>query len=254
MIKQDGYYYDHQLTTYVRQFMAIFTGLQVQVGKWQDQEERLISVPIAYGAKDRVVASIMAENTQNKPLRLPMLSAYVRNMRKDPSRMAGTGVQRRNTYTPVGGAVPDDTRVIHQRRAIPYVLDMELSIYVSNTDQHFQILENLLPIFDPELTIPTSDAIFDMKRLTSVILTSINFEQPYPSATNPRLIQSTLHFDLPIWIDTPAEVRKDFIEKVFVRIGAVSSGAVTHQQMIDDLDNQGLPYQLWADGSDVKLD
>lgn len=254
MIKQDGYYYNHQLTTYVRQFMAIFTGLQVQVGKWQDQEERLITVPIAYGAKDRVVASIIAENTQNKPLRLPMMSAYVRNMRKDTSRMAGTGTQRRNTYTPVGGLVPEDTRVIHQRRAIPYILDVDLSIYVSNTDQHFQILEQILPIFDPQLTIQTSDAIFDMTRLTSVALTNVNFEMPYPSGTAPRIIQSTLQFELPIWIDTPADVRKDFVEKIFVRIGAVSSGATTHQEMIDDLDDQGLPYQLWADGSGLKLD
>lgn len=254
MIKKDGYYYNHQLTTFVRQFMAIFTGLQVQVGKSSDRDDRLISVPIAYGARDRVVASILAENTQNKPLRLPTMSAYVRNLRKDPSRMAGTGMERRNVYTPVGGLVGEDTQVIHQRRAIPYILDMDLSIYVSNTDQHFQILEQILPIFDPQLTIQTSDAIFDMTRLASVKMTNINFEMPYPSGPNSRIIQSTLQFELPIWLDTPADVRKDFIEKIFVRIGAVSSDANTPLEMIMDLDEQGIPYELWQDGSDLKLE
>ena len=47
--KQDGYYYDKQITNYILQFMAIFSGLQVRVGKFGDQEESLIPVPIHYG-------------------------------------------------------------------------------------------------------------------------------------------------------------------------------------------------------------
>lgn len=243
MIKQKGFYYDQQLKSIIRQFMAIFTGLQVQVGKSATREERLISVPITYGAKDRVVSAIIANHTQNKLLRLPTLSAYVRNIRKDPNRQVGIGVERRNTYTPVGGLIGEDTKVIHQRRPASYTLEIELSIFVSNTDHHFQILEQLLPIFDPSLIIQTSDSIFDFKKLLSVELTGFNIEQNYPSLTDARIIQSTMYFDVPCWIDIPADIRTDYIADILMRVGVVSNSAMTANQMIEELEEQNIDYE-----------
>ena len=69
-IQKEGFYYNGQLVRYINQFMAVFTGLQVQIGKRNDQEERLIPVDIHYAHMDRVVASILADNTQNKPLKI----------------------------------------------------------------------------------------------------------------------------------------------------------------------------------------
>ena len=238
------YYYDQQLKTYILQFMAIFSNLQVKIGKFGDVEERLIPVPIIYGAQDRVVASILADHTQNKPLRLPTMSAYMRNISLDPSRAHGVGFERRQVYTPVGGLVPEDTVSVHQRIGMPFKLEMELAIYVSNSDQHFQILEQILPFFEPTITIQKSDSIFDNTRLTSVELTNVNVESPYPIGTDRRIIQSSLVFEMPIWLSTPADVRKDFVQKVFLRIGAVDTTSVTNFEIIADLDDQGIEYDL----------
>jgi hypothetical protein len=252
--QRDGYYYNQQLRNYILQFMAIFSGLQVQVGKWGTEDEQLISVPIHYGHMDRVVAAILADNTQNKPLRLPVMSAYVRNMQIAPDRMHGIGTERRQAFVPVGGLIPDDLQVVHQRMPVPYNIEMELAVYASNTDQHFQILEQVLPLFDPQLNIQTTDGPFDWTRLTHVKLTSgPMMESNYPVATDRRIIQSSMVFEMPIWVDTPADVRRDFIEKIFLRIGAVSNGAFTNEEMVADLDGQGIPYTLIQDGSDVQI-
>lgn len=252
--RREGYYYDQQLKSYILQFMAIFSGLQVQIGKWNNKDERLISVPIHYGSQDRVVASIVAQNTQNTPLRLPVMSAYMRGINMAQNRMVGTGTERRKAYVPVGGLIPDDIEVIHQRKPVPYDLDMELAIYVSNSDQHFQILEQILPLFDPQLNIQTSDAPFDWTRLTHVLMTGISPDTTYPSGTDRRIIQSTLTFTIPIWIDTPADVRKDFVEKIYVRVGAVSTELTDSFEIVGDLDSQGIPYKLALDGSNITLD
>lgn len=252
--RSDGYYYDQQLKNYILQFMAVFSGLQVQVGKFNEKEARLISVPVHYGAQDRVVASILADNTQNKPLRLPTMSAYMRGLQIAPNRMAGTGTERRKAYVPVGGLVPDDIEVIHQRRPVPYDLEMELAIYVSNTEQHFQILEQILPFFDPQLNIQLSDAPFDWSRLTHVLLTSTNIDSAYPSGTDRRIIQSTLNFTMPIFLETPADVRQDFIKKIFMRVGAVDSSAVTNFEIVADLDSQAIPYEVVQDANTLTID
>lgn len=252
-MQRNGYYYNQQLRKCVLQFMSIFSGLQVQVGKFNTESERLISVPIHYGTTDRVVASIVANNTQNTPLRLPLLSAWMRGIDIDMSRAKGTGGERRNTFVPVGGLVPDDMRVIHQRMPVPYNVDIELGIYCSNTDQEFQILEQILPLFDPTLVIQVSDAPMDWTRLTHVELKNVVNDSIYPSGTDRRIIQKTLNFQIPIWIDIPADVRREFIEKIFLRIGAVSTGAMTSGEIVSDLDGQGLTYELWQDASDLTI-
>jgi hypothetical protein len=252
--KRDGYYYDQQLRNYVLQFMAIFSGLQVQVGKWGTETEKLISVPIHYGHPDRVVAAIISENTQNKPIRLPVMSAFMRTLESAPDRRHGTGLERRNTYVPVGGLIPNDMQVIHQRMPIPYNLGLDLCIYVSNTDQHFQILEQVLPLFDPQLNIQTSDAPFDMTRLTCVELVSgPMLDTNDPIGIDNRIIRSTLTFTMPIWIDTPADVRRDFVERIYVRVGAVSAGAITSEEIVAELDGDGIPYQLIQDAGDLPI-
>lgn len=252
--QRSGYYYDAQLKNYILQFMAIFTGLQVQIGKWNTQEEQLISVPVHYGAPDRVTAAILADNTQNKPLRLPTMSAYLRGFNIDSSRMSGVGFERRQAYVPLGGLVPDDIKVIHQRKPIPYLLELDLSIYASNTDQQFQIVEQVLPLFDPQLNIQTSDGIFDWTRLTHVLLKNITVDSNYPIGTDRRIVQCTLSFEMPVWIDTPADVRSDYIKRIMIRIGTVSTDSNDSFEIIGDLDGQNIPYVPMQDVDTLVLD
>lgn len=254
-LQRNGYYYDAQLKRYILQFMAVFSGLQVQVGKWNDVEERLISVPIHYGHQDRIVASILADNTQNKVLRLPMMSAYMRTLEVNTTHLAGTGTERRNAYTPVGGEVTTDTQVIYQRRPVPYKLGMEVVFYASNTDQMFQMIEQIAPIFGPTITIPAgSDAPFDWQRLSAIDHVSTVLENNYPSGTDRRMNICTMNFDYTIWIGIPADVRKNFIEKIFLRIGALSENDLSNYEIVADLDAQGIPYELVQDASDLKID
>lgn len=245
-IKQDGFYYDGQLTRYVNQFMAIFQGLQVQVGKWNNEDIRLVPVDVHYGHMDRVVASLMADNVQNKPLKLPTMSVYMSGLNIAMNRARGVGQQRRSAYVPVGGLVPDDIEVVHQRMPVPYNLSFDLNIFVSNTNQHFQIMEQILPLFDPSLTIQTSDAVFDWTRMTKVELKDIMLNTNFPIGTDKRIIQSKIVFEMQIEIDTPAEVRKDIIERIYLRIGSVTDRLDNEYTILEDLDAQGLQYELNA--------
>lgn len=252
-IRLDGFYYNKQITNYILQFMAIFTGLQVMVGKSIGEDERLISVPLHYGHKDRVVAAILADHTQNAAIRLPTMSAYLRNLRLAENRMKGTGTERRTAYVPTGGLVPDDIKVVHQRMPVPYDLHLDLHIYTSNTDQHFQILEQILPLFDPQLQLQVDDTPFNWTRLNHVKLTDINTETNHPIGTDKRMIQATISFEMPVYIDTPADIRRDFIEQIYLRIGAIDSSTVNNYDIIAELDQQNINYDLAASAESLPL-
>lgn len=248
-IPKTGYFYNQQLKQYILQFMSIFTGLQVMVGSSVGKNERLIDVPIHYGHKDKVVAAIFADNTQNIPIRLPTMSAYLKDMQISEKRMKGTGTERRTSYVPIGGLIPNDIKVVHQRMPIPYDITMELAIYTSNTDQMFQILEQVLPLFDPQLIIQTSDAPFDWSKITCVKMASMSMESNYPIGTDKRIVQCTLGFEIPIYIDTPADVRRDFIEQIYIRMGEINYA--DSNDILSELDQQGFTYELTA--SDINL-
>lgn len=252
--QRNGYYYDQQLRNHTLQFMAIFSGLQVQVGKWNGNDESLISVPVHYGDPDRVVAAILANNTQNTPVRLPAMSAYMKGLSIATDRMHGVGVERRNSHVPVGGLVPDDIQVIYQRNPVPYMMEMELSVMTSNTDQMWQILEQIMVLFDPQLTIQTTDSLFDMSRVTSVTLTGgPTYENPYPAGQEKRYVKAVLTFEMPIYLSIPADVKKNYVERILMRIGAVSNMANTSEEIIADLDGQGIPYQLVLSEADLPI-
>lgn len=253
--QRNNYWYDQQIKRWLTQFMAIFSGLQVQVGKWGTENEQLITVPIHFGSMDKVVAALIAENTQNKPLRLPIMAAQIVSLSCAKDRMHGTGVPIRESYVPVGGLLPDDVKVVHQVQPVPYDLELKLGICVSNTDQHLQILEQILPLFDPQLQIQSSDALFDRTKITTVELTNGPvFEQNILMPADTRIIQCTMTFNMPIWINVPAEVKRDFVKQIYLRIAAVSAVATTNEEIIAEFDQENIPYVLVQNASDIPFE
>lgn len=253
-IPNQAYWYNNQLKRYIIQFMTIFSGLQVSIGKTEGVgEPALVPVTIHYGNHDRVVASLMADNTQNKPIRLPLMTAYMRSFDIASELMHGIGVERRNSYVPTGGLLPDDVQVIHQRAPIPYKMQVELGVYASNTDQHFQILEQILMLFEPQLTLQTSDAPFDWTRLTTVKLTSVSIDQQHPIGTDRRIIQSTLTFEMPVYLGSPADVRKDFIKTINVRLGMVNDAVLESGDIVAALDDLGIEYYENSNAADIGI-
>jgi len=247
------YYYNKQIKQRITDFMAIFAGLQVETGKQADGDTKLINVPIRYGDVDRVVAHIKGEGTQNKSLKIPIMSAVYSSIDLDEGLRKGTSVERVQTYMPTGGSFPNDIKTVHQMMPIPYRLFMELAIYTSNTDQQLQILEQLLVLFDPTLQIQSNDSLFDWTKITSVKLEGVGLENTYPAGTDRPVRVVKLQFSMPIYLNIPANVKDEFVKSVLVRIGVVSTGAVTTEDMMVELDEQGLDYTKWFDLDDINL-
>lgn len=249
------YYYNHQIEKYFIQFMAIFAGLQVQVGKNErsGDENKLIPVKIMPGNRDRVVGWIKGRYTQNKPVFLPMMSANITGPEMAPELRKGVGTTRRESYVERGGVIPDDIKVVKQYMPVPYLLSTELSIWASNQEQRYQILEQILSMFDPDIQIQKSDAIFDWTKITKVELLNVAYEDNYPIDADRRILITTLTFALPIYLSAPANIKDEFIKDIWVRIGAVSQDADTPEEIIAELDAQGISYEQWFEGDVLDL-
>ncbi len=250
----DTYFYDAQLKRYVTQMLSIFTGLKVSGGiNDKNDGTRLISVPVIYGSKDRVVAAIIAGNTQNKMLKLPIMSGYMSSLDLAPERRKAVNMERSTSYAGTNlGTFPDNIRVTRQLMPVPYNATIDLSIYSSSTEQQFEILEQILMMFDPDVQVQLTDGAFDWTKLTTIELVGINFNENYPMATDRRAVQTTLQFKVPIYISAPADVKANWIKTILLRIGVVS-GTIDRTNISGQLDAEGVPYETIVSIDDFEL-
>lgn len=228
-----NYYYNQQLKKFIVGFANIFTGLNVHTGMDGCGEISELEVPIIYGSRDRVVTALGASNTQNKQYTLPMMACYQSGLEMDPNRMKGVNQVDRRTYLEQGNVFPTDIKAIKRVMPVPYNMQMELAIHASNTDQLYQILEQILIMFDYDLQLQFNDAPFDWSRITSLFLTGINNEENYPAGIDRRMLIWTLTFTLPIWLSPPVEVRRDIIQAIMLRIGDLA------ELKLDEIDENG---------------
>lgn len=218
-----AYFYNHQFHKHIVQFMEIFRGYQIKTGKGATGVEQFIDVPVAYGSKDRVTAAILNNNTQNLPLRLPVMIANMKGLTLATERFKGVNTVRKTSYVPRGHLFPDDIVTVVQMMPVPYTIDMDLILYTSNVDSHLQILEQLLVLFNPSVQIQISDGDFDMSKITTVTLKNISMEENFPVGTTRRMEITTLSFEVVAYLAIPAQLRDEAIKDIYLRIGTVAS-------------------------------
>jgi hypothetical protein len=239
-----NFWYDEQLVSYITQFMAVFGVFNVKIGQNDfDNQNNFIEVPIRYGGVDRVVDSIIAGQTQNSPLRLPMFSCKLADIQPAPERRKGTATVSRRSFLPRGAALPDGVKVMYRRTPQPYKLAFELNIFTSNDMQKFQIFEQILTAFDPSLQIQTSDDPFDGGKITVLTLENIGFEENYPAGNDRKINMSSMVFSCYAWLQVPIDFKDNFIKSIHVRLDilqnnkslldAIQEGIIDPSQSID---------------------
>jgi hypothetical protein len=236
MYNEQTYFYENQLQNYILQFMRIFQGLVVKTGKRNAAAGEFVSVPITYGSKDRVAAALLANNTQNVPLRLPTMSAFMRALSLAPDRNKGVSGIKQSTYLPRGGVMPTDLQSVTQLMPVTYRVEMELAIMSTNLSTQYQILEQILPVFNPLVQIQTTDATYDWTKLTSVELKNISYEENYPMGTERRIPVTTLTFEMPVYLSIPATIRSNIVQDIYLRIGATAGG--TDEDILDAIKDE----------------
>ena len=237
----NNYFFDNQLRAYLLQFVSIFYGLQVKTGKGECDEEQFITVPTVVGNKDRVVAALLAGNTNNRVFSLPHMSVYLQNLSMAPERRRTPGILDQRVTMKVGGVFPDDLTVVKRAMPVPYDATIELSIYASNTQQMHQILEQILVLFNPDIQLQKSDGPFDWTRLTRVELTDISNEENYPSSSERRMIVWTLTFQMPIYLSIPLGVKDDLVRKIIIQVATAGTMRVNEVDVNGELTPFGTP-------------
>lgn len=201
------HFYHRTIRRNVVSFGTIFKDIKlVRYAKDTFTEIDRITVPLAYSGKDPLIKRIIGNPNLTDPTQilLPKMSFKMVGITYDPSR-------KLSSFTSNFGAVAGSNGSVYQQYAgTPYDLEFELYIYVRNVEDGTQIVEQILPYFNPDYTLTmTFVDSMNIKRDVPIILESVNqdIENDGPEGTT-RLIVWTLSFKMKTYFFGPITTAK----------------------------------------------
>jgi hypothetical protein len=223
------FFYDEQLRRFLLQFARIFSNFDVEYGRDEEgTNHTLIRVPVKYGDWSRQAQTVLANNSASTMPSTPMMTFYITALDYDRPRIqepnfVSTIAVRQRTYdsnTDTYDTTQGNAFTIDRLMPVPYKLTLNLDIWTSNTNQKMQLLEQILVLFNPALEIQATDNYIDWTSLSTCDLQSVKWSsRTVPIGTDNPIDIATLTFTLPIWISSPAKVKKlGVVERIVARV------------------------------------
>ncbi len=206
------YYYHEILRKTIIAFGTIFNDIHIRHRDGAGKENSDIRVPLAYGPMQKFLARLEQQADLNRAVQitLPRMSFETTNIAYDATRKGGIT----QTFK-----ASDGSKLRKVFMPVPYNIGFELNILVKLNDDALQIVEQILPYFQPSfnVTIDLVDVIGE-KRDVPIVLDNISFQDDYEGdfATRRALIY-TLNFTAKTYLFGPvSDSSEGLIKKVQV--------------------------------------
>ena len=167
-----------------------------------------MKVPLAYGPKQKWLARLDQDAGLDSKvaLTLPRLGFEIQNLTYDPARK----LNRVQKFKKVKSSASDANKLDTQYMPVPYNVGIQLYAMAKQSDDALQIVEQVLPYFQPDYTLTIKD-MEDMgiARDIPIVLNSINYEDNYRGTYEERrAIIYTLDFTTKFYLYGPVTSSK----------------------------------------------
>ena len=139
------YFYHEILRKTIISFGTLFNGITIKHTDSAGDTNSVIKVPLAYGPTQKFLARLEQSPNLNKSVQitLPRMSFEFVGMTYDPSRKVTT------TQTFLAGESADKSVEKKTYMPVPYNMQFELAIMCKLNDDALQIVEQIVPYFQP---------------------------------------------------------------------------------------------------------
>lgn len=174
-------------------FGTIFNNIRlVRYNQTGTTEIERINVPLTYMPKEKFYQRITQdpELTKETEITLPRMVFELNSITYDPLR-------KTTMFNQQFGRDASNADAVKGIRSAPYNFDFTLSLYVRNTEDGTQIIEQILPYFSPDYTVSIAlTSLTDVKTDIPIILNSIQYSAPSSqgSADDLRVLNWDLTF------------------------------------------------------------
>lgn len=172
-------------------FGTMFNNIRlVRYNKAGTVEIERITVPLSYAQKEKFYTRLQQDPNMNQAVQitLPRMSFELGSITYDPLRKTNTF---NRTFSPLS------TNQVRSTRMSPYNFDFSLNVYVRNTEDGTQIIEQILPYFTPDYTLTANIVGLNDPIDIPIILQSVSYDPDYIGGPdNFRVLTWTLNFTM----------------------------------------------------------
>jgi len=163
-------------------------------------------VPLAYGPKQKFLYRLEGNPVDGRKvaITLPRIYFEMTGIEYDAARKT-PAIQKYKKAVPVEGSEDNAKAVLSQYVPVPYNISFEVGILAKSQDDGLQILEQILPFFQPSFSmslkfIPDMDEVRDV----AVVLNSVDFDDDWEDDfTTRRSITYSMQFTAKSYIYGP---------------------------------------------------
>ena len=200
-------FYHETMRKVVVAFGTIFNNINIVRTNNSGATVQSMKVPLAYGPKQKFLTRLREDPSLSKKvaLTLPRIGFEISGISYDPSRKLNSvqKVKKTNTST-------DGKTLSSQFMPVPYNMDFELVVMAKQSDDALQIVEQILPFFQPDYTITLNDnSTMGTTRDVPIILSNVTYADEYEgSFEDRRVITYTLSFTAKFYLYGPVTDQK----------------------------------------------
>lgn len=187
------HFYHQKIRKCVAIFGALFNNIYVV------RQNGQVKVPLSYAPKQKYLERIrenpdLSQNSQ-VAIKLPRMSFEITSFSYDATRQ----LTKLSNFNTLGTAITNRQKFYSP---VPYNINFQLNVYAKNQDDALQIVEQILPTFNPQysLTIkPFATEYPDFKEDIPIVIQSLSFSDDFEGAMEQRrTIIYTLDFEMKV--------------------------------------------------------
>lgn len=216
------YFYHKRIRKCVALFGSMFNDIYILRKNADSTGYSTIKVPLSYAPKRKYLERLLENpdlDTDSKvAIKLPRMSFEIISLNYDPSRQ----LSKVNKYS----VVTSNSLKTKFYSPTPYIVSFQLNIYTKNQDDALQVVEQIIPYFNPQytLTIKPVDEYPTITEDVPIILQSVTFTDDYEGALEARRsIIYTLDFEMKINFYGPINTG-EIIRQIDINLGQMNIG------------------------------
>ena len=196
-------FYNQSFRKLIIAFGQIFNNIVIQRTNSTGGVTARIKVPLAYAPKEKFLVRLDQQaNLESREFAttLPRMGFEITGLSYDSSRKL-TRVQK---YSKVKSG-EDGKKMNYNYSPVPYNISMNLYVFTATAEDGLQIIEQILPFFQPDYTVTVNVVPdLDIKRDIPIVLGNIGYEDTYDGDfTNRRAVIYTLSFTAKTYLFGP---------------------------------------------------
>lgn len=215
-------FYNSSMRQYILLMGDLFS--RIQVKRKRSDGERLIKVPISYASKEHFMMKLNKINSVNSTENiakidtiLPRINLHLVDMMYNSTYK--TSILNRSSIKTKG------TTNVSQYNPTPIKMIFELGIYTRTQDDMFQIVEQIVPYFQPHFNttiteLHGNEITFD-RDVRIVLQSMVLDEQLEDDMTSRRRLEWSIMFEVNGWLYPPAADIKGIIKNIYLDFNAV---------------------------------